>query len=139
MACQITLSEREQVAQFRSQQLTKAEIARRLGRHRSTIGRELARNSDGASYWPSRAQQKAQARRLQRPRKMDEAQLSERVRQGLVRYWSPEQIAGRAAREFPEQRRERGEAGFPGSGRESAEEVNANSQTRVRHFKKKFG
>lgn len=107
MACQITLSEREQVAQFRSQQLTKAEIARRLGRHRSTIGRELARNSDGASYWPSRAQQKAQARRLQRPRKMDEAQLSERVRQGLVRYWSPEQIAGRAAREFPEQRRRR--------------------------------
>ena len=30
MACQITLSEREQVAQFRSQGLSKAEIARRL-------------------------------------------------------------------------------------------------------------
>ena len=89
MACQISLSEREQVAQFRSQQLSKAEIARRLGRHRSTVGRELARNGDGTTYWASSAQEKAQSRRQRRPRKMDDAQLNDEVRQGLVQCWSP--------------------------------------------------
>jgi transposase, IS30 family len=107
MACQISLSEREQVAQFRSQQLSKAEIARRLGRHRSTVGRELARNGDGTTYWASSAQEKAQSRRQRRPRKMDDAQLNDEVRQGLVQCWSPEQIAGRAARDFPHQPRRR--------------------------------
>jgi IS30 family transposase len=107
MACQITLSDREQVAQFRSQQLSKAEIARRLGRHRSTIGRELARNSDGTTYWASSAQRKAEARRERRPRKMDDAQLNAEVRQRLVQCWSPEQIAGRTARHFPGQPRRR--------------------------------
>jgi IS30 family transposase len=103
MACQLTLSEREQVAQFRNQGLSKAEIARRVGRHRSTIGRELIRNSEGATYWASSAQQKARARRRHRARKMDDAQVNDTVRQGLIQCWSPEQIAGRAARDFSRQ------------------------------------
>jgi IS30 family transposase len=85
--------------------LAKAEISRRLGRHRSTIGRELARNSDGADYWPSSAQQKAQARRHRRARKLDDARLNEYVRRGLVWCWSPEQIAGRSRRDFRRQPR----------------------------------
>lgn len=105
MAQQLTLFEREQIAQFRGQRLSNAEIGRRLGRNRSTIGRELTRNSDGANYWASNAQQKAVARRKQRPRKMADARLNEYVRYGLVRHWSPEQIAGRSRRDFRGQRR----------------------------------
>jgi transposase, IS30 family len=105
MAQQLTLWEREQIAQFRSQQLSKAEIARQLGRHRSTIGRELTRNSDGPGYWASSAQKKAQARRKPRARKLDDERLNEYVRHGLVRCWSPEQIAGRSRRDFCRQPR----------------------------------
>lgn len=100
MAVQLTVLDREQIAQFRSQGLSKAEIGRRLGRHRSTIGRELARNSDGTSYWAGTAQQKALARRKHRPRKLDDERLNDYVRSGLVWRWSPEQIAGRSRRRF---------------------------------------
>ena len=100
MASQLTVLEREQIAQFRSQRLSKAEIGRRLGRHRATIGRELMRNSDGASYWASSAHQKAQARRQHRPGKLDDAELNDYMRRGLVQRWSPEQIAGRSRRDF---------------------------------------
>jgi len=105
MACQLTLSEREQVAHFTSQGLSKADIARRLGRHRSTIGRELRRNGDGATYWASTAQQKAQARRRLRPRKMDNADIKQYVVESLAKCWSPEQIAGRGRRRFRRQPR----------------------------------
>lgn len=50
MAGQQTIREREQIAQFCSQEMSHAEIGRRLGRHRSTIGRELTRNGDGPCY-----------------------------------------------------------------------------------------
>lgn len=104
MARQLTIREREQIAQFRSQGLSKAEIGRRLGRHRATIGRELTRNGDGTSYWASDAHEKAQARRRQRARKLDDPSLSAYVRRGLVRRWSPEQIAGRSRREVAPRR-----------------------------------
>lgn len=105
MACQLTLAEREQVAHFHSQQISQAEIARRLGRHRSTIGRELQRNREGGTYWASAAQGKAQQRRSRRPRKLDDPLSNEYVRRGLAQRWSPEQIAGRSRRDFRRQPR----------------------------------
>lgn len=36
---------------------------------------------------------------------MDREEVSQFVRQGLAKYWSPEQIAGRARKQFPRQRR----------------------------------
>lgn len=99
MACQLTIEEREQIAQFRIQGLSRSDIASRLGRHATTIGRELKRNSDGATYWASVAQSKAQVRRGQRRKKLDDPDLNEYVRAGLVKRWSPEQIAGRLLRE----------------------------------------
>jgi transposase, IS30 family len=107
MAGQLTLSEREQIAHFRTQGLSAAEIGRRLKRHRGTIGREVKRNSQGSTYWASAAQSQARRRRHRRPRKMDDPQLNEYVRSRLVRCWSPEQIAGRLGRDFRHQPRRR--------------------------------
>lgn len=105
MSKQLNLLEREQVAQLLNQGLSKAEIGRRLGRHRGTIGRELERNRDGADYWPSVAQLKAQVRRRNRRRKLDDVELNRYLRWGLGQCWSPEQIAGRSAREFADEPR----------------------------------
>jgi transposase, IS30 family len=105
MASQLNIGEREQIAQFHSHGLCPAEIGRRLGRHRTTIGRELARNSEGGVYWASEAQQKALSRRARRRRKLDDSQVDCYVRERLVKLWSPEQIAGMSRRQYPQERR----------------------------------
>lgn len=45
MASQLTMEEREVISQMRYAGESNSEIARTLGRDRSTIGRELKRNS----------------------------------------------------------------------------------------------
>jgi IS30 family transposase len=82
-------------------------MARQLKRHPSTISRELNRNARGQEYWPVTAQRQAQDRRRSRSwsRKMDREEVSQFVRAGLAKYWSPEQIAGRARKQFPRQPR----------------------------------
>ena len=73
------------------------EIARRLGRHRSTISREVRRNSsrsDGC-YRPSKAIEKTNGRRARSRRnqyftKADFALVEKKLKAD----WSPEQISG---------------------------------------------
>jgi transposase, IS30 family len=103
MTSQLTLLEREQIAQLWNRSVSRAEIGQRLGRIRETIGRELKRNGDGEHYWPSRAHEKAQARRRCRRKKLDDEEPNVYVRSGLILRWSPEQIAGRSPWEFPRQ------------------------------------
>ena len=95
---QITREERYTVGLLRQQGLAPATIARVLGRHRSTIGREVRRNGtprDGC-YRPQLADWYAQGRRSwSRRNQRFSTQDWERI-QALVREdWSPEQIAGR--------------------------------------------
>ena len=65
---QLNAQERSVLAALRSVGLSNAEIARELGRHRSTVGRELKRNAaphDGR-YRSKRAQQRVHARQIGR-------------------------------------------------------------------------
>jgi IS30 family transposase len=95
---QITYPERYSLGLLRRQGLTAAAIARVLGRHRSTIGREVRRNrarTDG-TYRPQLADRYARVRRSRSRRNRrfapgDWNQIEARLRQD----WSPEQVAGR--------------------------------------------
>src|SRR5438132_865464 len=101
---QITPEERYMLAALRRQVPTPsaAAIAQLLGRHRSTITRELKRNAcryDGR-YRYERAQEQANARRVQTRRKSHFSADAWRLIEGLVRAdLSPEQISGRLRRD----------------------------------------
>lgn len=101
----LTCGERDRLAQLRFQGFNQQEIARAIGRCRSTISRELRRNGTRGEYHAAAAQRRAQRRRAERPlvRKMDRPEINERVRAGLTQEWSPEQIAGRAQEQPPAQ------------------------------------
>jgi len=103
MAHHLTLEERERLSLLHVQGTSPAEIARQLARDRSTISRELRRNRITPEYSAVIAQRLADERRRDRPltRKMARADIDRYVRAHLTSYWSPEQIAGRLRREFP--------------------------------------
>jgi IS30 family transposase len=103
---QLTMEERYQITYLHMHGHKPAEIARRLGRHRGNIARELARNADpmGGYHYQS-AQHQAQTRRSAASRryKLDAPGSipGKAVRAGLKQKWSPEQIAGRLRLNHP--------------------------------------
>jgi IS30 family transposase len=99
---QITSEERYTLGALRTQGLNQSEVARVLGRARSTISREVRRNSarhDGA-YRPSIANARTNGRRS-RSRRNEHftAEDYRRVAGQLKEGWSPEQISGRGRRD----------------------------------------
>ena len=95
---QITFEERYTLGLLRQRGLSAAAIARVLGRHRSTVGREVGRNRarSDATYRPQLADWYARGRRAQsrRHRRFSAADW-ERIQILLREDWSPEQVAGR--------------------------------------------
>lgn|GEM_PF-1034853 len=94
---QITAHERYTLGVLRKQGLTNAAIARVLGRHRSTIGREFKRNGsrhDGA-YRYSVAQENTNGRRRRSRRNSQFGPLEWKLVELLLHNkFSPEQISG---------------------------------------------
>ena len=94
---QITPDERYTLGVLRRQGFSNAAMARALGRHRSTIGREFRRNFshyDGA-YRPSIAQEKTNGRRVRSRRTSQFSATEWNLVELLLREkFSPEQISG---------------------------------------------
>jgi IS30 family transposase len=109
MASHVTFQERQVLYRLNKAKRPKAEIAAILGRDRSTIYRELSRNAGGRGYRPKQAQRQADERRLacRRQLKMSDPELKKYVTGWLKKKWSPDQIAGRASKEFPRRPRRR--------------------------------
>ncbi len=102
----LSFAEREEIALGLAAGLTPAVIAGQLGRHRSTITREIARHRHAhdakGRYRASRSQWRAErnARRPKPAKLVVNAELRERVQVMLLDRWSPEQIAATLKTEF---------------------------------------
>ncbi len=79
------------------EQKTVTEIAKELGRHKSTISREIKRNGDKIGYlYPGKAHEAALARRNKNVSKIDKnKKLKSYIILHLKQRWSPNTIAGR--------------------------------------------
>ena len=99
---QLTSEERYTLSALRSEGLNQSQIARRLGRHRSTVCRELQRNSarwDGA-YRPSKAIERTSGRRSRSRRNQRFTPRDfQRVERLIRKQWSPEQVSGHLRKE----------------------------------------
>src|SRR5205085_5686000 len=98
---QLDLDQRRTLFRLVEARTPVGEIAARLGRHPSTIHRELGRNRfrDGdrgfCGYFPLNAQDLARRRRQRRRKLAADPALREHVVERLEAGWSPQQIAGR--------------------------------------------
>ncbi len=94
----ITPVEREKIFLLHSQQKSVSYIAAEINRSKSTVSRELKRNTINDEYSPSRAQEEYLSRRMAcRPKhKLSDPDTYRYVRDKFIKHsWSPEQISGR--------------------------------------------
>ncbi|NTF07448.1 IS30 family transposase [Agrobacterium rubi] len=99
---QITLADRRRLHHLMAAKVPINEMARQLGRHRSTIYREIRRNTfcdrelpDYNGYYSTVADDIAKERRRRLRKIRRHPELQDLIIERLKAYWSPEQIAGR--------------------------------------------
>jgi IS30 family transposase len=99
---QLDLTERRRIAKLYHQNMAVSEIAKAVGRHRSTIYRELRRNRfvdrempELNGYYCVTADEYAKQRRKHQSKLLKFRELRDAVVDRLKAGWSPEQIAGR--------------------------------------------
>lgn len=97
---QLTSSQRHQLYSLHSGGLGISEIARRLGRNKSTISRELKRNKTNGLYLPDTAQTLTKERRWRGCKIERNKELRDYILQRLATdSWSPLRISGRMKRD----------------------------------------
>ena len=97
---QITIEERCEISRLHTTGQTLRQIAASVDRAPSTIAGELKRNgSQRSGYQPRYAEQQARARRWSGSRLERDRDLRSIVLSRLQQGWSPQQVAGRLARE----------------------------------------
>lgn len=94
--------EREEISLGLGREASFQQIAKQLGRSASTISREVGAQTGEYRAW--RGEQLAETRsHRSRPRKLaSNASLREEVERGLVKLWSPEQIANSLKEKHPD-------------------------------------
>jgi IS30 family transposase len=101
----LSFAEREEIALGRAGGESMRSIAARLGRSPSTISRELSRNGSSAGEYRASSAHALAYHRASRPKPAKLATnlvLRRKVEHDLEKRYSPEQIAGRLRREFPD-------------------------------------
>ena len=93
----VTRDIRCQIYALKSMGQSLCKIALAVGRDKSTISREISRNTGGRGYRFKQADEKAKARRSnasKAPKKLT-GEMQSTIREKLLEDWSPEQISGR--------------------------------------------
>jgi IS30 family transposase len=103
-SCRLSFEDREEIFAGIVSGESDSQIARRIGRHRSSVGREIQRCGGRARYRPLRAEALAQRLAARpKPGKLSESQrLREEVEAGLGKRWSPQQISARLKVKYPD-------------------------------------
>jgi IS30 family transposase len=103
--CQLSSEERDKIAILRAQGLSLEKIAQAIGRHKSTISRELKRNKSPIYnvYLPHKADFRSKERKHNagKRKRLKHPMIQKYVLQKLKLGWSPEQIAGRLPLDCP--------------------------------------
>lgn len=101
----LTYHERDKIYRGLCAGRSKGAIARELGRPKSTVTREVRRNSDSIGYlYPGKAHEETQKRKHKNRHKISRnPDLKEYIMERLERRWSPGMIAGRFKLENPGQ------------------------------------
>lgn len=100
---QLGQKERDRIFQLKNKGMSNTDIASKLGRNKSTIGRELLRNRHQKfkKYLPDTAQRKADKQKAQGRKQryvIKDYRLQKRIIDLLAKGWSPDIIAGRLKR-----------------------------------------
>jgi len=100
---QISIGEREVVMIRVASRCSVRQIAEELGRHRTTIWREIRRNDYRRGYWATASHKRAVENRCKarRAKRLSYRPLRNYVEGKLKLYWSPQQIAHRIELDYP--------------------------------------
>ncbi len=96
----INQEQRYQIAALKKIGFSNISIAKEIGVHKSSLGRELKRNCDKHSYSGTNSHQYAMERQNDKPRKkVFTNEMNKYLVEKLEKKWSPEQIKGRCDKE----------------------------------------
>ncbi|MFI0347830.1 MAG: IS30 family transposase [Chthoniobacterales bacterium] len=98
----VTRDERSQIRLLKAMRYSISAIAKQLNRDRSTISREILRNSGKRKFYcVKQADEKAKERRSRASRRIKKMipDLKEKIIEKIKEKWSPEQISGRFKKE----------------------------------------